>query len=147
MRPTQRRQHEAEMNFDFEQKQAKLKAEQEKKDAIDEQEKKKQRLIRDSFIGGFALMLVLAFFIFRGYRQKQRANTIIIQQKEEVEKQKVLVEHQKELVEEKNKDIMDSINYAKRLQDAILPPLSLVKQYFPESFLLYKPKDIVAGDF
>jgi serine phosphatase RsbU (regulator of sigma subunit) len=52
-----------------------------------------------------------------------------------------------ELIEEKNKDILDSINYAKRLQDAILPPLSLVKQHLPESFILYKPKDIVAGDF
>jgi serine phosphatase RsbU (regulator of sigma subunit) len=52
-----------------------------------------------------------------------------------------------ELIEEKNKDILDSINYAKRLQDAILPPLSLVKQHLPESFVLYKPKDIVAGDF
>jgi serine phosphatase RsbU (regulator of sigma subunit) len=52
-----------------------------------------------------------------------------------------------DLIEEKNKDILDSINYAKRLQDAILPPLSLVKQHLPESFVLYKPKDIVAGDF
>ena len=68
-------------------------------------------------------------------------------QKEEVEKQKTLVEQQKALVEEKNKDILDSIMYAKRLQDAILPPLNLVKQALPESFVLYKPKDIVAGDF
>jgi len=50
-------------------------------------------------------------------------------------------------IEEKNQSIIDSINYAKRLQDAILPPLNLVKQYLPESFVLYKPKDIVAGDF
>ena len=50
-------------------------------------------------------------------------------------------------MEEKNKDILDSITYAKRLQDAILPPLSIIKQYLPESFVFYKPKDIVAGDF
>lgn len=47
----------------------------------------------------------------------------------------------------KNKDIMDSINYAKRLQEAILPPVSEIKEYLPDSFVLYKPKDIVAGDF
>jgi len=52
-----------------------------------------------------------------------------------------------EEIEEKNKDILDSITYAKRLQDAILPPLSIIKQYLPDFFLLFKPKDIVAGDF
>jgi len=138
---------QAEMNFEFEKKQTTEKAEQDKKDAIASQEKKKQLVIRNSFIGGFALMFALAFFIFRGYRQKQKANIIITQQKEEVEKQKALVEHQKALVEEKNRDVLDSITYAKRLQDAILPPLSLIKQYLPESFVFYKPKDIVAGDF
>ncbi|MCB0381710.1 MAG: hypothetical protein KDD24_10680, partial [Flavobacteriales bacterium] len=54
---------------------------------------------------------------------------------------------QKELVEEKNKEITDSIQYAKRIQNAILPPLKVVKKYLQESFILYKPKDIVAGDF
>jgi serine phosphatase RsbU (regulator of sigma subunit) len=135
------------MNYEFEQKQAAQKAEQDKKDAIAEQDRNKQKVIRNSFIAGFALMLALAFFIFHGYVQKQKANIVITQQKEEVEKQKVLVEQQKGLVEQKNKDILDSILYAKRLQDAILPPMSLIKQYLPESFVLYKPKDIVAGDF
>lgn len=138
---------QAEMNYQFEQKQAAEKAEQDKKDAVADQERKKQIVIRNSFIGGFVLMLTLAFFIFRGYRQKHKTNIIVTQQKEEVEKQKVMVEQQKALVEEKNKDILDSITYAKRLQDAILPPLSLIKQCLPESFVLYKPKDIVAGDF
>ena len=138
---------QAEMNYDFEQKQAIEKAGQEKKDAIAAQERNKQKLIRNSFITGFIFMLVLAFFIFRGYLQKQKANKIITQQKEEVERQKILVEQQKMMVEQKNKDILDSITYAKRLQDAILPPMSLIKQYLPESFVLYKPKDIVAGDF
>ena len=115
--------------------------------AIAEKEKQRQRLILNSFIGGFVLMLALAFFIFRGYRQKQKANTIITQQKEEVEKQKEEVEHQKALVEEKNKDILDSITYAKRLQEAIMPPISLLHQFFPQLFLFYRPKDIVAGDF
>src|SRR6202008_2805042 len=49
--------------------------------------------------------------------------------------------------EEKNHEILDSITYAKRLQNAILPPLNTIKHYLPESFVLYKPKDIVAGDF
>ncbi len=52
-----------------------------------------------------------------------------------------------EIIKQKNKDITDSIQYAKRLQDAIIPPVSEIKQLLPESFVLYKPKDIVAGDF
>jgi len=52
-----------------------------------------------------------------------------------------------DIIKEKNKDITDSIKYAKRIQEAILPPDKLVQQYLPESFILYKPKDIVSGDF
>ncbi len=54
---------------------------------------------------------------------------------------------QKEVIEYKNRNITDSINYAKRIQEAILPPKDLMRSRFPESFILYRPKDIVAGDF
>ncbi|MCD6066257.1 MAG: putative cyclase [Bacteroidetes bacterium] len=57
------------------------------------------------------------------------------------------IQHQKEMVEHKNKEIVDSINYAKRLQSAILPPLSVIEKHLPSSFVYYRPKDIVAGDF
>ncbi len=124
---------QAEMNYEFEQKQAIEKAEQDKKDAIAEQESKKQLIIRNAFIGGFVLMLALAFFIFRGYRQKQKANEIISEQKT--------------VVEEKQKEILDSIHYAQRIQKALLASDSLLGKHLPEYFVLYKPKDIVSGDF
>lgn len=54
---------------------------------------------------------------------------------------------QKEVIEYKNRNITDSINYAKRIQEAILPAKDLMRSRFPESFILYRPKDIVAGDF
>ncbi len=54
---------------------------------------------------------------------------------------------QKEELEEKNKDITDSINYAKRIQEAILPQMELKEALFPESFILFHPRDIVSGDF
>ena len=57
------------------------------------------------------------------------------------------LEVQKELIEDKNKEITDSINYAQRIQRAILPNLDDVSKAFPQSFVLYKPKDIVSGDF
>lgn len=57
------------------------------------------------------------------------------------------IHRQKEMVEEKNKEIVDSINYAKRLQSAIIPPEEKIREKFEDSFVLFKPKDIVSGDF
>jgi serine phosphatase RsbU (regulator of sigma subunit) len=57
------------------------------------------------------------------------------------------VVRQKEEIEIKNKHITDSIRYAKRIQNAILPPDDYVKQSLPNSFIFYRPKDIVSGDF
>jgi len=89
-----------EMNYDFEKKVAGAKAEQDKKDTV-------TQIIIYSVSAGFALVLVLAVFIFRGYRQKQKAN--------------IIISEQKQLVEEKQKDILDSIHYAKRIQQSLLP--------------------------
>lgn len=58
-----------------------------------------------------------------------------------------LLELKNKEIAHKNQEIIDSINYAKRIQDAILLPIDLVKNYLPNSFIIFKPKDIVAGDF
>lgn len=58
-----------------------------------------------------------------------------------------LIEKKTEEIESKNKDILDSIRYAERIQKSILPEESEFKSFFSDSFVLYKPKDIVAGDF
>ncbi|MBW7868906.1 MAG: SpoIIE family protein phosphatase [Brumimicrobium sp.] len=136
-----------EMQFEFDKKEALQQAEQEKKDAIAKEELAKQRLQRNGFIGGFILMLALTVVVYRNYRNKKKANDIISQQKKEVEQQKDKVEKAHDELAEKNREILDSITYAKRIQSAILPPQKLVKEYLPTSFILYKPKDIVAGDF
>ena len=57
------------------------------------------------------------------------------------------VKEAQQIIEEKNKDITDSINYAKRIQSAILPNLKIIKRNLPEHFMFYKPKDVVSGDF
>lgn len=57
------------------------------------------------------------------------------------------VVEQKQLVEEKQKEILESISYARRIQEAILPPEDLISAEIPRSFILYLPKDLVAGDF
>ena len=81
-----------------------------------------------------------------------QANEKILQEQNIVLEQKVIertieVVKQKELVEQKNTEILDSIEYAKRIQNTILPPQKIVSQYLENSFILYLPKDIVAGDF
>ncbi|MBX7093680.1 MAG: tetratricopeptide repeat protein [Flavobacteriales bacterium] len=83
--------------------------------------------------GGLALVVAFALFIVNRLRVSRLQNKII--------------EEQKKMVEVKNKEITDSITYAKRIQSAILPPLETINEAFPDSFVLYKPKDIVAGDF
>ena len=66
---------------------------------------------------------------------------------EEVVRQKEEVERQSRKVVELYKNVTDSIRYAKRLQESILPPEKRIKELLPDSFVLYRPKDIVSGDF
>jgi len=81
----------------------------------------------------------------------QEKEKLILHQNEMLEQQVTArtteIIQQKKVIELKNKDILDSIHYAKRLQQAILPPAEKIRKYFPESFILYEPKDIVSGDF
>jgi serine phosphatase RsbU (regulator of sigma subunit) len=114
--------------------------EQEVEQLAHDAELEKEAQQRYALYGGLGFLLLLGGVAFRGYQRKRKDNILITEQKAEVELQK-------ELVEEKNTEILDSITYAKRIQEAILPPTRLVKEWLPNSFILYKPKDIVAGDF
>jgi ligand-binding sensor domain-containing protein len=97
---------------------------------------------RSLMAGTFILLL---FLIYRWRTAALRQRQLILEQT--VEQRTKEVVKQKDIVEEKQKEIVDSINYAKRIQAAILPPSRIVKEMLPNSFVIYKPKDIVAGDF
>ncbi|MCE3228166.1 MAG: stage sporulation protein [Bacteroidetes bacterium] len=71
----------------------------------------------------------------------------VIERTEEVVRQKEEIENKNEELEILYKQVTDSIHYAKRIQEAILPPANFIAQVLPKSFVLYKPKDIVSGDF
>ncbi len=89
----------------------------------------------------FSIALIgIAFLIYKNYKNKKKAHA-------ELESKNAIIEEQKTIVEEKNREITDSINYAKRIQEAILPPIEMINASIPNNFVLYKPKDIVAGDF
>ena len=132
------------MQYEFEKEEAlkdqEHELELERKDELAKADRKRQLVIIGAVSLGFVLVVVFSFFLYKRFKITQR-------QKETIENQKKEVEHQKDLVEEKNQEILDSITYAKRIQQAILPPDKLVKEYLANSFVLYKPKDIVAGDF
>lgn len=86
------------------------------------------------YLGIFCLLVAgFAFMLFRGNLQKKKANSALSQAYKEIEI--------------KNKDITDSITYSKRIQEATLPPKELKYKLFPDAFVLFKPKDIVSGDF
>lgn len=93
-----------------------------------------------------SIALVLSFMFILKMREQR-----YIRYQKELEHQLALrtkeVVHQKEEIEEINKDLTDSINYAKRIQTAILPEKEEFEEMFPNSFIVYKPKDIVSGDF
>ena len=95
---------------------------------------------RFALYGGVFLLLIFGGVIYNRFKKSQL-------QKTEIEIQKIEVEKQKSLVDIKNKEISDSINYAKRIQNAILPPESIIKENLNDAFVIYKPKDVVAGDF
>ncbi|MDO8998711.1 MAG: SpoIIE family protein phosphatase [Bacteroidota bacterium] len=88
---------------------------------------------RNLLLIGIVLVLLLLFISYRGYKQKKKANTIISEQKA--------------LVDEKQKEILDSIHYAKRIQNTLLAHDEFVNKFIPDNFILFKPKDIVSGDF
>ena len=100
----------------------------------------KAKIIKIALITGLCLFFAVSLLIFNRYLLKKKANQIITLQKQEVEQQK-------RIVEEKNHEILDSIRYAKHIQEAILPHPHYVKKVLGNHFVLYKPKDIVSGDF
>ncbi len=88
----------------------------------------------------FALCALVAFAIAYSYFTIRRANV-------KITKQNVKIEQQNKLIETKNRNMVDSINYASTIQSATLPTDDEWFRHLPDSFVLYKPKDIVSGDF
>ncbi|MGZ3932430.1 MAG: tetratricopeptide repeat protein, partial [Bacteroidia bacterium] len=93
----------------------------------------KQKQIRNTVLALSAVILLLLLGVNRNYRLKQKASI-------EIGKQKKVIEH-------KNKDIVDSINYSRRLQEAVLTSPAEIKKLLPDSFVLYKPKGHVSSAF
>lgn len=116
---------QSQMTFDFEKKEAVADAEHRKElenqQILANEKSRKQKVILFFVLGSLLLVMVFAAFIFRSLRITRKQKEIIETQKHQVEKQKQEVEMQKALVEEHQKEIIDSITYARRIQRSLLP--------------------------
>lgn len=101
----------------------------------------------------FSLFLIVLIYLIINWRTKKlvqasiRLEKMVDEKTHQLQEEKELVEQVKIQLEVKNKDVTDSINYAKRIQEAILPSKEAIFKVFPQAFILYRPKDIVSGDF
>ncbi|OFX44253.1 MAG: hypothetical protein A2046_14010 [Bacteroidetes bacterium GWA2_30_7] len=114
----------------------------------------KQQILTNAFIICSLFILIIAFVILNRYKLKKKTNDeltyqnlVIEQQKEELMVQKDLLINTNSELTKKNSLITDSINYAKKIQDALLPSENYIKNYIKDFFIFLSPKAIVSGDF
>lgn len=134
-------------NFEVDKKEAELQAKAKAQEIVTTEEKKRQQLIIYSVAGMLLLVVIFSIFLYKRFAITRKQNAII-------EQQKFIVEQKNHLIEEKHKEITDSINYAERIQRAMLASNLLLKENSrllsgkdDNYFVLFKPKDVVSGDF
>ncbi|EMR00972.1 SpoIIE family protein phosphatase [Cesiribacter andamanensis] len=160
--------------YELESREAKIELLKQSK-IIQDDELERQMIIRNSFMALFGLFLLVAGVLYKNNRSKQQANQLLTRQKHQIEeqnreiiKQNELLEEQKkellsqasylnqassqisrqqEAIEQKTSHITSSLEYARRIQDAMLPQPAELKVALPDSFIWLKPKEIVSGDF
>ena len=144
---------EAEAIYDLEQKDKQIEMLL-NENRLREMEAGEKNMINIWIISVLIFVFILTLILYRQYRVQNKVNQALNEQKDAINKQKVEIELQKESIEkaniilaEKNKQITDSLEYAKRIQLSLLPDSQLLKSKFKDSFLWYQPRDIVGGDF
>jgi len=140
------------------------KYESEKKDLEISSQKKeihRQNQLRNVLIGGFIIVFIFSIALYKQFSDKKKANVLLETQNDMLEEQNDLLEkrsneikrqhdeikRQHDKISEQKQAIEDSIHYASRIQSAVLPNFELIHHVLPEHFILFKPRDIVSGDF
>jgi serine phosphatase RsbU (regulator of sigma subunit) len=106
-----------------------------------------QRLKFWWLLAGSVLLLGFAGGTFWALRQKRKHNQVLFAKNTALEKANTEIRLQQDRIERQHQDIVESITYARRIQEAVLPTAQQIAADFQDSFVLYKPKDIVSGDF
>lgn len=128
-----KKQTQQELSYQFKKKEEATRIRQLKKDLETKKEQETTTIILYTSLFVGCIILIFSIVLFKRWKLAKEQASII--------------ESQKQLVLEKNTEILDSIAYAKRIQTAILPSESLRNELLPPHFIVYEPKDIVAGDF
>ena len=110
------------------------------KNQLNQVKLKNDSIVNYAIMAGIGTLIIAVILIIIGAKNKNKANNIL-------KINSIEIANQTKVLEEKNKDIMDSINYAKRLQDSVLPGAASLQEIFPESMLFFAPRDVVSGDF
>ena len=100
---------------------------------IQDERMKNQRYMIYSFMFGFLLILAFAIVVLRQYREKKKANLKLFAKNKQISEQK--------------EEIESSIKYAQRIQEAVLPDTDFSNTILKKHFIMFKPKDVVSGDF
>jgi serine phosphatase RsbU (regulator of sigma subunit)/Tfp pilus assembly protein PilF len=126
--------------YEVDKKEEDMKIKEHEEDIKQKAEGHRQRLIDTGLLVAFLLIGIVAFFLYKSYRSKNNANKVITLLKNEIE-------HKNESLHQINKEISDSIHYAQRIQQAILPQMEAIRKTWPSLFVFFQPKNIVSGDF
>ncbi len=163
-----RRSLEAEYFYKFERQQEQHRIEQAKKEAEYAERMRRDRAIRMSLIVIISMGAILIGFILfylrkikhkneeLSYHQKeilekneelQQQQEEILAQRDEIERKNIILEQSQQIIADKNERMISSIEYAKTIQNALLPKAEKFSELFKDFFVIYEPKDIVSGDF
>lgn len=149
------------MQHEFDKKEKERELEDKKKEVLQIEKDKRDRIVKLGLTAGVLLMIIIAFNLIRSYRRKVKANnllkdknqeiteknTMLNQQKEEIQAQAENLQDAYNEIEKQHKDITDSIIYAQRIQEAVLLPDEYFENILSDHFILFKPRDIVSGDY
>lgn len=108
---------------------------------------KNERIIRFSFTAFAVLILLFSMVLIRQIQAKKKANIELAVKNVQIQEQSDEIAAQRDLANKQKQNITDSIEYGKRIQQALLPPAGFLRRSLPEHFILFKPRDIVSGDF
>ncbi len=136
-----------EVRYSYEKKQALEEADHKKQHELEEEQRKRQQLIIYAGSAGVLLLAAFLIFVVQRLRITNRQKNIIGEQKERIDEAFAQLGDAKKLLEERHKDLTDSIQYASRIQTALLTSEKYLSEYLQDYFIFFKPKDIVSGDF
>lgn len=110
----------------------------------------KEKMRRTQLLYAILILLLLAALLFLftiQNRSRKKANAELQKRNREIKEQKEEIELQRDLADKQRKNLTSSIQYARRIQSAVIPRQTDILRYFNDSFISYHPKDIVSGDF